>query len=186
MQRIDTAIPGVLELRPAVFQDPRGFFIETYHRDRFRSIGIVDEFVQDNHSRSVKNTLRGLHYQLHRGQAKLCRVIEGQAFDVAVDIRVGSPTFGQSVSLTLCAETHNMIYIPAGFAHGFVALTDSVQFLYKCSDFYDSSDEHGIVWNDPALNIPWGVDAPLVSGKDAKLPRLADVARDLLPRYRAS
>lgn len=184
MQRIETSIPGVLELRPTVFQDARGFFIETYHRDRFKAIGVTDEFVQDNHSRSAKGTLRGLHYQLHRPQAKLCRVVEGQALDVAVDIRAGSPTFGQSVSLALCAETHNMIYIPAGFAHGFVALTDSVQFLYKCSDFYDSSDEHGILWNDPALNIVWGIDAPLVSGKDAKLPRLADVAPELLPRYR--
>lgn len=186
MQRIETSIPGVLELQPTVFQDARGFFIETYHRDRFKAIGITDEFVQDNHSRSAKGTLRGLHYQLRRPQAKLCRVIEGQALDVAVDIRAGSSTFGQSVSLTLCAETHNMIYIPAGFAHGFVALTDSVQFLYKCSDFYDSSDEHGILWNDPALNIGWGVDAPLVSGKDGKLPRLADVAPELLPRYRAT
>lgn len=186
MQRIETSIPGVVELRPAVFQDARGFFIETYHRERFKAIGISDEFVQDNHSRSIKGTLRGLHYQLHRPQAKLCRVVEGQALDVAVDIRGGSPTFGQSVSVTLCADAHNMIYIPAGFAHGFIALTDSVQFLYKCSDFYDNSDEHGILWNDPMLNIRWGVAAPLVSGKDAKLPRLRDVAADLLPPYRTT
>lgn len=184
MQRIETSIHGVLELRPTVFQDARGFFIETYHRERFKSIGITDDFVQDNHSRSVKGTLRGLHYQLRRAQAKLCRVVEGQALDVAVDIRAGSPTFGQWASVTLCAETHNMIYIPAGFAHGFVALTDSVQFLYMCSDFYDSSDEHGILWNDPTLNIRWGVDGPLVSGKDAGLPRLSDVAAELLPGYR--
>lgn len=183
MQRIETPIAGVLELRPDIFQDARGFFIETYHRERFKSMGITDEFVQDNHSRSVKGTLRGLHYQLRRAQAKLCRVVEGQALDVAVDIRVGSPTFGKWTSVTLCAETHNMIYIPAGFAHGFVVLTDSAQFLYKCSDFYDRSDEHGILWNDSTLNIPWGVDTPLVSTKDAGLPRLADVAPDLLPRY---
>ncbi len=185
MQPIETPLPGVLELRPVIFQDSRGFFLETYHRDRLKLLGIIDEFVQDNHSRSVKGTLRGLHYQLHHAQAKLCRVIEGQALDVAVDIRIGSPTFGKWTSVVLCAETHNMLYIPAGFAHGFLALTDSVQFLYKCSDFYDRADEHGILWNDPALNIGWGLADPLVSEKDAKLPCLAAVADDLLPRYRA-
>lgn len=185
MQRIETAIPGVFELRPAVFQDARGFFIETYHRDRFKSLGITDEFVQDNHSQSTKNTLRGFHYQLHHAQAKLCRVVDGRALDVAVDIRVGSPTFGKWAAVTLCAETHNMIYIPSGFAHGFLALTDSVQFLYKCSEFYDRADEHGILWNDPALNIDWGIAAPLVSEKDANLPALADVPRHLLPRFQS-
>lgn len=183
MQRIETPLPGVYELRPSVLQDARGFFMETYHRERFKSLGISDGFVQDNHSRSAKGSLRGLHYQLHRAQAKLCRVVEGEALDVAVDIRVGSPTFGKSASVVLSAETHNMIYIPAGFAHGFLALTDSVQFLYKCSDFYDRADEHGVLWNDPALKIEWGVAAPLVSEKDSKLPALADVPRDLLPRY---
>lgn len=183
MQRIETSIPGVVELRPTVFQDARGFFIETYHRERFKAIGISDEFVQDNHSRSIKGTLRGLHYQLHRPQAKLCRVVEGQALDVAVDIRGGSPTFGQSVSVTLCAEAHNMIYIPAGFAHGFLALTEPVQFLYKCSDFYDRADEHGVLWNDPGLKIAWGIGSPLISEKDARLPALADVPRELLPRF---
>lgn len=185
MQRIETSIPGVLELRPAVFQDARGFFIETYHRECFKTLGITDEFVQDNHSRSIKNTLRGFHYQLHHAQAKLCRVVEGQARDIAVDIRVGSPTFGKWAAITLSAETHNMIYIPPGFAHGFLALTDSVQFLYKCSDFYDRADEHGILWNDPALKIDWGIAAPLVSEKDANLPALADVPRHLLPRFEA-
>lgn len=185
MQRIETSLPGVCELRPAVLRDARGFFVETYHQERFRSLGIVDNFVQDNHSRSVKGTLRGLHYQLHRAQAKLCRVVEGEALDVAVDIRPGSPTFGKWASVTLSAETQNMIYIPTGFAHGFLALTGSVQFLYKCSDFYDRADEHGILWNDPALNISWGVATPLVSEKDSKLPTLADVPRDLLPRFHA-
>lgn len=183
MQRIETPLPGVYELRPSVLQDARGFFMETYHRERFQSFGISDEFVQDNHSRSAKGSLRGLHYQLHRAQAKLCRVVEGEALDVAVDIRVGSPTFGKWAGVVLSAETHNMIYMPAGFAHGFLALTDSVQFLYKCSDFYDRADEHGVLWNDPALKIEWGVAAPLVSEKDSKLPALADVPRDLLPRY---
>ena len=185
MQRIETSLPGVLELRPSVFEDARGFFLETYHRERFKSLGIPEEFVQDNHSRSAKGTLRGLHYQLHHAQAKLCRVVEGEALDIAVDIRLGSPTFGKCARVTLSAAAYNMIYIPAGFAHGFLALTESVQFLYKCSDFYDRADEHGIRWNDPDLNIDWSVGAPLVSEKDAKLPALADVPRDLLPRYQA-
>ena len=130
-----------------------------------------------------KGTLRGLHYQLPHTQAKLCRVVEGEAFDVAVDIRLGSPTFGQWAGVKLSAESHNLIYIPPGFAHGFLALTDTVQFLYKCSDLYSLDDEHGVLWNDPELNIAWGIAAPLVSEKDSKLPRLADVARELLPRY---
>ncbi|HLV93659.1 MAG TPA: dTDP-4-dehydrorhamnose 3,5-epimerase [Candidatus Acidoferrales bacterium] len=185
MQRIETSLPGVCELRPAVLQDARGFFIETYHQERFRSLGITDQFVQDNHSRSTKGTLRGLHYQLHHAQAKLCRVVEGEALDVAIDIRIGSPTFGKWASVVLSAETHNMIYIPAGFAHGFLALTQSVQFLYKCSDFYDRADEHGVLWKDTVLNIDWGIAAPLVSEKDSKLSALADVPRDLLPRFQA-
>jgi dTDP-4-dehydrorhamnose 3,5-epimerase len=185
MQRIETSLPGVCELRPAILQDARGFFVETYHQERFRSLGIADHFVQDNHSRSARGTLRGLHYQLGHPQAKLCRVVEGEALDVAADIRLGSPTFGKWASIILSAETQNMIYIPVGFAHGFLALSESVQFLYKCSDFYDRADERGILWNDPALNISWGVAAPLVSEKDRKLSTLADVPRDLLPRFHA-
>lgn len=185
MRRIDTSLPGVFELRPTVFEDPRGFFMETYHLEHFKSLGIADDFVQDNHSRSTKGTLRGLHYQLHHPQAKLCRVVEGEALDVALDIRLGSPTFGKWTSVHLSAQSHNLIYIPASFAHGFLALTDTVQFLYKCSDFYVCDDEHGILWNDPDLKISWGVTAPLVSEKDSKLPRLVDVPRDLLPRFQA-
>jgi dTDP-4-dehydrorhamnose 3,5-epimerase len=183
MQRIETSLPGVCELRPTVFRDARGFFIETYHQKRFRSLGITDDFVQDNHSHSGKGTLRGLHYQLRHPQAKLCRVVEGRALDVAVDIRLGSPTFGKSASVTLSAEAQNMIYIPAGFAHGFLALSECVQFLYKCSDFYFRDDEYGIRWDDPALNVNWGVAVPLVSEKDSTLPVLANVPRDLLPRF---
>ena len=141
MQRIETSLPGVCELRPAVLEDARGFFMETYHQQRFKSLGIAGNFVQDNHSRSSKGTLRGLHYQLHHPQAKLCRVVEGEALDVAVDIRLGSPTFGKWAAVTLSARTHNLIYVPGGFAHGFLALTDFVQFLYKCSDFYVRDDE---------------------------------------------
>jgi dTDP-4-dehydrorhamnose 3,5-epimerase len=130
-----------------------------------------------------KGTLRGLHYQTHHSQAKLYRVVEGEALDVAVDIRAGSPHFGKWASVRLSATDHNQMFIPAGFAHGFLALTDSVQLLYKCSDFYDPNDEHGILWNDPDINIEWGVTSPLVSEKDAKNSKLADVPRDLLPRY---
>lgn len=183
MKRFETALPGVCELRPKVFQDARGFFMETYHRREFSALGIPDIFVQDNHSRSSKGTLRGLHFQLHHPQAKLCRVVEGEALDVAVDIRVGSPYFGKWASVVLSAKSHNQIYIPVGFAHGFLALSETVQFLYKCSDFYDPSDEHGILWNDPDLAIDWEVSNPLVSEKDSSYPGLSAIPRDLLPEY---
>ena len=183
MQRFDTSLPGVWELRPTIFRDARGFFLQTYHQAEFAGLGISVPFVQDNHSRSVQGTLRGLHYQLRHPQAKLCRVVQGEALDVAVDIRVGSPFFGKWTSVLLSAETQNQIYIPAGFAHGFLALTDSVQFLYKCGDFYDPGDEHGILWSDPELAIEWSVSNPLVSEKDAKYSRLSAVPRELLPRF---
>lgn len=157
--------------------------METYHKNQFAALGIHENFVQDNHSRSTRRTLRGLHFQLHHGQAKICRVVEGEALDVAVDIRRGSPSFGKWASVLLTADLQNQIYIPAGFAHGFVARTESVQFLYKCSDFYDPADEHGIVWNDPGLAIPWGVSNPLISEKDKKYPTLAEMPRELLPLY---
>jgi len=183
LQRVETPLAGVLEIRPRIFQDARGFFMETYHREKYAELGITDAFVQDNHSRSVKNTLRGFHYQLRHPQAKLCRVVEGEVLDVAVDIRNGSPTFGKWTSVLLSAREQNQIYIPAGFAHGFVALTDVVQFLYKCSDFYAPGDEYGIIWNDPDLKIDWGVANPLISEKDAVYPKLADIPRELFPKY---
>jgi len=183
LQRLETSLPGVYELQPKVIRDARGFFMETYHRTRFAELGITDSFVQDNHSCSAKGALRGLHYQLRHAQAKLCRVVEGEAFDVAVDIRLGSPHFGKWTSVLLSAKEQNQIYIPAGFAHGFLALSETVQFLYKCSDFYEAADEHGILWNDPGLNISWGVANPLVSEKDSRYPRLADLPREFLPRY---
>jgi dTDP-4-dehydrorhamnose 3,5-epimerase len=180
---VNTTLPDVWEIQPKVFRDPRGFFLETYNRNRFVEIGIRENFVQDNHSRSSQGTLRGLHYQLRHAQAKLCRVIEGEAFDVAVDIRRGSPTFGKWTSVLLSAEKQNQIFIPAGFAHGFLARTESVQFLYKCSEFYDPSDEHGIRWDDPALAISWGLSNPLISEKDAKYSTLAEVPPESLPQY---
>jgi len=183
LQRIETSLPGVWELRPRIFRDARGFFLETYHSRKFAELGITDSFVQDNHSVSIKGTLRGLHYQLHHPQAKLCRVVEGEVLDVAVDIRMDSPHFGKWTRVHLSASFQNQVYIPQGFAHGFLALTDKVQFLYKCDDFYDPADEHGILWSDPDIGISWDVSDPLVSEKDGKYPPLAAVPRDLLPRY---
>jgi dTDP-4-dehydrorhamnose 3,5-epimerase len=186
LQKIETSLPAVWELHPKVFTDSRGFFVETYHRSRLAELGIRECFVQDNHSCSARGTLRGLHYQLRHPQAKLCRVIEGEALDIAVDIRHGSPTFGRWVGVVLSARKQNQIYVPAGFAHGFLALTDTVQFLYKCSEFYDPADEHGIAWNDPALAINWSIEQPLVSEKDRTLPALADVPLEHLPPYRSA
>src|SRR6267143_5703989 len=185
MQKVDTSLPGVFELRPKIFGDARGFFMETYHRTEFADLGIKDTFVQDNHSCSAKGILRGLHYQLHHPQAKLCRVVEGEALDLVVDIRVGSPQFGKWTSVLLSATTQNQLYVPVGFAHGFLALTNSVQFLYKCSDFYDPGDERGILWNDPDLSINWGINSPIISEKDAKNPRLGEVPPRYLPAYPA-
>jgi dTDP-4-dehydrorhamnose 3,5-epimerase len=183
MQQIETSLSGVLEIRPKVFRDKRGFFLETYNQAAFADLGILDRFVQDNHSCSFRGTLPGLHYQLRRPQAKLCRVVEGEALDVAVDIRAGSPQFGKWAGVRLSAKEQNQIYVPAGFAHGFLALTDTVQLLYKCSDFYDSSDEHGILWSDPDLNILWGITAPLVSEKDSNSPTLSQIPLELFPEF---
>jgi dTDP-4-dehydrorhamnose 3,5-epimerase len=183
LKKLETALPGVWELRPNVLRDARGFFLETYRQDRFAELGIPDSFVQDNHSGSVKGALRGLHYQLRHPQSKLCRVIEGEVLDVAVDIRVHSPYFGKWASVVLSAKMQNQIYIPAGFAHGFLSLTESAQFLYKCSDFYDPTDEYGILWNDPGIAISWGISNPLVSEKDADYPTLAATSWDCLPKY---
>jgi dTDP-4-dehydrorhamnose 3,5-epimerase len=183
MQRLNTTLPGVFELRPKIFRDERGSLSETYHTAKFAELGITDVFVQDNHSVSKKGTLRGLHYQLHKPQAKLCRVVEGEALDVAADIRVGSPTFGKWASVVLSAESQNQIYIPVGFAHGFLALTERVQFLYKCGAPYDPADEHGVLWSDPDLAINWGIDLPIVSRRDRNFKRLAEMPQESLPRY---
>lgn len=183
LERIETPLSGVWELRPKIISDTRGFFMETYHQRKFAELGITDTFVQDNHSRSTKGTLRGFHYQLRHAQAKLCRVVEGEAFDVALDIRVGSPHFGKWAGVILSASKQNQLYIPAGFAHAFLALSESVQFLYKCSDFYEPADEHGVFWGDQEIGIPWECDRPLVSERDAKYRRLADILQEHLPRY---
>jgi dTDP-4-dehydrorhamnose 3,5-epimerase len=183
LKRLETSLPGVHVIQPDVFADARGFFLETYHAGHYEKLGIADRFVQDNHSRSCRSVLRGLHYQLPHSQSKLCYVIEGEALDVAVDIRLGSPTFGQWTSVVLTAKTHNQIYIPAGFAHGFLVLSESAQFLYKCSDFFERDAEHGVAWNDPELNIAWGIAEPILSEKDRQAPRLRDISQTFLPKY---
>ncbi len=182
-ERMETGIAGVAIIQPRVLGDERGFFLETYHAVKFAELGIRDTFVQDNHSYSRRGTLRGLHYQLHHAQAKLCRVVRGEVFDVAVDIRRGSPTFGKWTGTRLSAENKHQIYIPGGFAHGFVVLSDEAEFLYKCSDFYDPGSEYGVHWQDPELAIAWNVADPIVSAKDSRYPRLRDVPLELLPSY---
>ena len=184
MKRIETSLPGVWLIEPAVHEDARGFFFESYHELKFAEIGIKDRFVQDNHARSVKNTLRGLHYQIKHPQAKLCRVIHGEVLDVVVDVRHDSPHFGKWEKAVLSAANKLQMYIPTGFAHGYVVLSETAEFLYKCDDFYHPEYERGLLWNDPALGIDWGVEAPILSAKDQQNPRLAAIPRDeLLSRW---
>jgi dTDP-4-dehydrorhamnose 3,5-epimerase len=172
MQAIATQHPEVLLLRPKVFGDARGFFFESYNRKTFAEFGIEAEFVQDNHSRSAKGVLRGLHYQISQPQGKLVRVVAGEVFDVAVDLRRSSPHFGRVASFRLSAETHEMAWIPPGFAHGFLVLSEHAEFLYKTTDYYAPQFERCLRWNDPALDIAWPLDGePLLSAKDqAGLP----------------
>jgi dTDP-4-dehydrorhamnose 3,5-epimerase len=179
---IPSTLPDVIIVEPVVHRDDRGFFAETYQAERFREGGIAPSFVQDNHTRSVARTLRGLHMQVRRPQAKLVRVLAGEIYDVAVDVRRGSPTFGHSVGVVLSAENFRQCYIPAGFAHGFCVLTELADVEYKCGAFYDPADEIGIAWNDPALAIPWPVTDPLLSPRDQRHPTLAE-AIERLPTY---
>jgi dTDP-4-dehydrorhamnose 3,5-epimerase len=168
METIETGLPGVLRLRPRIFADDRGWFTEIWNESRFRETGLPDRFVQDNQSRSNRNVLRGLHFQLQQPQGKLVRVVAGRIFDVAVDIRRGSPNFGQWIGVELGAETPEMLWIPAGFAHGFLVLSDSADVLYKTTDFYCAPAERTILWNDPALAIAWPLtETPIISAKDA-------------------
>ena len=169
-----TELPGVSILTPQVFRDNRGFFLESFNEAAFADVGIDAHFVQDNHSRSAKGVLRGLHYQLDRPQGKLVRVVRGKIFDVAADIRRGSPTFGKWVGVTLDDSEMKALWIPPGFAHGFCALSDIVDVVYKCTDFYAPSDEKGVLWNDPLLAITWPVENPIVNTKDQSYPPLRD------------
>ena len=184
MKLTETELKGVLIIEPSVYEDARGFFLETYHQNRYREFGILPDFVQDNISFSKKRTLRGLHYQHPQDQAKLVQVAKGTVFDVVVDIRLGSPTFGKWSGTYLSGEESRQIFIPEGFAHGFCVISDYAVFMYKCSDFYARECERGILWSDPDLNIKWPVENALLSEKDMKLPRLKDLANDMLPVYR--
>jgi dTDP-4-dehydrorhamnose 3,5-epimerase len=176
MKITETALPGVLIIEPRVFGDARGFFLESWNARSFAAAGLDLEFVQDNHSRSARGVLRGLHYQLANPQGKLVRVTRGAVFDVAVDIRRSSPHFGQWVGVELSDSNHHMLYIPPGFAHGFVVLSEVADFVYKCTSLYDAASDRGIRWDDPAIGIAWPDTGapPLLSGKDAVAPLLAD------------
>lgn len=183
MKIIETTLPEVILLEPKVFGDQRGFFLETYQAERYRQAGIELPFVQDNQSRSGKGVLRGLHFQLNFPQGKLVQVARGEIFDVAVDIRLGSPTFGRWFGTVLNDVNLRQMYIPPGFAHGFCVLSDVVDFLYKCTDYYHPEDEGGVAWDDPALNIEWPAVTPLLSAKDRQNQRLKDVPKEKLPKY---
>jgi dTDP-4-dehydrorhamnose 3,5-epimerase len=177
----ETELPGVLLLEPKRFGDDRGFFMELFHAKRYSEAGIPGPFVQDNFSRSAKGILRGLHFQQPHAQGKLVQVFAGAVYDVAVDIRRGSPTFGKWVGVELSADNRRQLWVPAGFAHGFCVLSESADFHYKCTELYSPASEHGIAWNDPDLGIPWPVKSPLLSPKDAAAPRLEDAP--VLPDY---
>ncbi|MEG2033609.1 MAG: dTDP-4-dehydrorhamnose 3,5-epimerase [Janthinobacterium sp.] len=176
MKVISTAIADLLIIEPTVFGDERGFFYESFNQRQFdEAIGRPVQFVQDNHSRSAKNVLRGLHYQIQQPQGKLVRVIQGRVYDVAVDIRRNSPTFGQHVGLELSADNKRMFWIPEGFAHGFVVLSETAEFLYKTTDYWAPAYERSLAWNDPAIGIDWHIEGePTLSGKDQLGKLLAD------------
>lgn len=183
MRITPTALPEVLLVEPTVHRDERGFFLETWHAEKYAAAGLAAHFVQDNHSRSRRGTLRGLHAQLARPQGKLVRVSIGEIYDVAVDIRVGSPTFGRSVGFALSAENFRQLWIPEGFAHGFCVVSEIAEMQYKCTDLYDPTSEITIAWNDPALAIDWPLLDPLLSAKDQQGRLLAAFAEDELPRH---
>ncbi len=168
MNATPTALPEVLVIEPRVFGDERGYFFESYNRRTLQNLGIEQEFVQDNHSRSVRHVLRGLHYQIQQPQGKLVRVVAGEVFDVAVDLRRSSPNFGRWAGLNLSAENKRMLWVPPGFAHGFLVLSEVAEFLYKTTDYWAKEHERTLLWNDPELGIAWPTDAPpILSGKDA-------------------
>jgi dTDP-4-dehydrorhamnose 3,5-epimerase len=175
---IKTKLKDCVIIEPKVFGDERGFFLETFQAERYvELVGITLPFVQDNHSRSSKGVLRGLHFQKTKLQGKLVRVVKGEVYDVAVDIRQGSPTFGEWEAIILSEENKTQFWVPPGFAHGFVVLSDTADFEYKCTDYYDPSDEGSILWNDPDLDISWPIDYPKLSSTDASAPKLVDLKR---------
>ena len=175
MKIIETPLPGVVRIEPRAFGDTRGFFLETFQEARFRQGGLPASFVQDNHSRSVRGTLRGLHFQSPQPQGKLIFAIRGEIWDVAVDVRQDSPTYGQWYGVTLSESNHWQLYVPAGFAHGFCVVSEIADIVYKCTDYYAPQFEQTILWNDPDLNIPWPVTNPILSAKDQRGQRLQDL-----------
>ena len=178
MNVVKTKLHDCVIIEPMVFGDERGFFLETFQAERYAKLaGITLAFVQDNHSRSSKSVLRGLHYQKTKPQGKLVRVVRGEVYDVALDIRQGSPTFGQWEGVILSEENKRQFWVPPGFAHGFLVLSDTADFEYKCTDYYDPSDEGSVLWNDPDLDIPWPLADPILSNKDASADRLVDLKR---------
>lgn len=185
MDVLSLAIPEVKLIKPRRFEDGRGFFEQTYQKKQYAAAGIVADFVQDNRSRSQKGVLRGLHYQLEHAQAKLVSVISGAVFDVAVDIRTGSPTFGRWVGAELTGSNGHQLFVPKGFAHGFIVLSDEVDFVYKCDDYYTPGDEYGFRWDDPSIGIVWPDTgcSPILSGKDQSALLLSEVQASDLPRY---
>ena len=183
MRFIETKFKGVTLIEPDVHEDRRGLFVELYHARKYAKGGIAGPFVQDNFSRSVRGTLRGLHYQLTRPQGKLVSVVEGAIFDVSVDIRLGSPTFGQWLGIELSVANKRQVYIPPGFAHGFCVVSDTAGVVYKCTDLYSPEGERGIIWNDPAIGVAWPVSNPLLSSKDQAYKSLSESKADL-PVYR--
>lgn len=182
MKVIETELPGVVIVEPKVFGDARGFFLETWQKSRYEAIGISEQFVQDNVSFSTRGVLRGIHYQNPHAQGKLVSVVQGEVFDVAVDIRVGSPTFGQWAGVLLSGENHRQLWIPPGFAHGFCVVSETVYFSYKCTDVYTPAAEGGISWNDPDIGIEWPISDVELSGKDREYPRLRDISIECLPK----
>lgn len=186
MQVVDTPLTGVKVISPYVYEDDRGFFMESYHRRRFAELGIDCDFVQDNHSRSSRGVLRGLHYQIGSPQAKLVRVTRGRVFDVVVDIRRGSPTFGCWAGVELDDRNRLELFAPEGFAHGFLVLSEVAEFQYKCSDFFSRKDERGLPWNDPTIGIEWPLEGiePLLSERDQEWRSLGEVEDADLPEYR--
>ncbi len=181
MNIIPTSLPEVLIIEPDSFEDNRGFFMETYSREKYRANGINPVFIQSNLSFSRQNVLRGLHYQIRHPQAKLIQIISGEVFDVAVDIRSGSPTFGKWTGLILSGQNKRQLYVPEGFAHGFCVLSESAYFYYKCSSLYYPNDEGGIIWNDKTIDIKWPLTHPIVSEKDRRLPFFSDLGPEQLP-----
>jgi dTDP-4-dehydrorhamnose 3,5-epimerase len=177
---IETPVRGVIVVEPDVHRDDRGFFLETFHAPKYREGGIREEFVQDNHSRSSRGTLRGLHGQCPGPQGKLVRVVEGEVFDVAVDVRRGSPSYGQHFSILLSAENFRQLYVPPGILHGFLVTSDMAQFEYKCTDLYSPNTEFCVAWNDPEIGIEWPIESPTLSGKDRNAPMLRDVSDKLV------